>query len=170
MKKIDWRLLSELMKNSKTSDRELARKIGVSQPTVTRRRRNLEKQGIIKEYTVIPDFLKLGYRIIAVTLFKYERRFDKETTEKAKKILGGVLKKSGIIMADRGMGAGCNAVMISVHRDYNSFRKFTDWAQQLVSLGQVEIDSFLIDLADEVHYLPLTFSSLAEYILTQKKE
>lgn len=33
MKKIEWKILSELMKNSKISDRELADKIDSSQPT-----------------------------------------------------------------------------------------------------------------------------------------
>ena len=59
MKEIKWKLLSELMKNSHRSDKELARVIGCSQPTVTRTRRRLEKEGCIREYTVIPDFHKL---------------------------------------------------------------------------------------------------------------
>jgi len=47
-------LLYELMKNSKRSDRELARVVRVSQPTITRMRKNLEKSGYIREYTVMP--------------------------------------------------------------------------------------------------------------------
>lgn len=46
LKDIDFRILAELMGNSKTSDRKLARTIGVSQPTVTRRRANLERDVI----------------------------------------------------------------------------------------------------------------------------
>jgi DNA-binding Lrp family transcriptional regulator len=51
--KLDLKLIAELMKNSKQSDRELAKKLGVSQPTVTRTRTRLEKEGYIKEYTLI---------------------------------------------------------------------------------------------------------------------
>jgi DNA-binding Lrp family transcriptional regulator len=65
MKKIEWMLLSELMKNSKQSDRELAKKIGASQPTVTRTRTRLEKEGYIKEYTIIPDFSKFGFELMS---------------------------------------------------------------------------------------------------------
>lgn len=50
MKKVELKVLSELMKNSKISDRELAKTIGVSQPTVTRARTRLEKNGYIQEY------------------------------------------------------------------------------------------------------------------------
>lgn len=64
LKAIELRLVSELMKNSRRSDRELARALGVSQPTVSRMISRLEKEGIIKEYTMIPDFKKLGYNIL----------------------------------------------------------------------------------------------------------
>jgi DNA-binding Lrp family transcriptional regulator len=42
---IELKILSELMKNARISDRELAKKIGVSQPTVSRIRSRLEKEG-----------------------------------------------------------------------------------------------------------------------------
>ncbi|MCW3982010.1 MAG: Lrp/AsnC family transcriptional regulator, partial [Candidatus Bathyarchaeota archaeon] len=60
MKKIDSRILAELMRNSKVSDRQLAKRVGVSQPTITRRRARLEK-GIINGYTTIPHWANLGY-------------------------------------------------------------------------------------------------------------
>jgi len=64
MKKIMMRLLLELMKDSKRSDRELAKVLGVSQPTVSRMRSRLVKEGIIREFTVIPNFVKMGYEIM----------------------------------------------------------------------------------------------------------
>ena len=57
LKQIDYKLLFELMKNSHRSDRQLAKALGVSQPTVTRRRAILEKD-YIEGYTVIPKFGK----------------------------------------------------------------------------------------------------------------
>jgi DNA-binding Lrp family transcriptional regulator len=42
MKDVELRLISELMKNSRRSDKELAKVIGVSQPTVTRIRLKLQ--------------------------------------------------------------------------------------------------------------------------------
>ena len=60
MKNTELRIISELMEDSRRSDRELARAVGVSQPTVSRMIRKLEKDGIIREYAVIPDFSKLG--------------------------------------------------------------------------------------------------------------
>lgn len=160
------------MRNSKLSDRQLAKKIGSSQPTITRTRRRLEKEGYIREYTIIPDFRKLGYAILAVTFFKYKKRFDAAKTKRAKEILSKSYKKGpfDIIMAERGMGCGYNAIMISIHRDYKSFAELTSWAQQFYSLELGEIESFLVDLADEVRYQPLTFSSLAKHLQIHKEK
>lgn len=172
MREIEWKLLSELMKNSRRSDRDLAKVIGTSQPTVTRTRHKLEKDGYIREYTLIPNFRKLGYGILAVTFFKYKKRFDVEKTSRAKEILGESSRKGPfqIIMAERGMGRGFNAIMISIHKDYKSFIDLTNWAQQFYELELDEFESFLVDLADEVRYLPLTFSFVAKHLLTLKEK
>ena len=45
LKDLDKRILFEPMKNTKISDRNLSKKIGVSQPTITRRRTKLEREG-----------------------------------------------------------------------------------------------------------------------------
>ena len=74
LKDIDFKILFGLMKNSKTSDRKLAERIGVSQPTVTRRRARLERE-VIDGYTAIPKFDILGYEILAIILVKSTLRF-----------------------------------------------------------------------------------------------
>jgi len=48
MKGIELKLVSELLKNSRRSDRDLAKTIEVSQPTVSRLLKKLKKDGIIK--------------------------------------------------------------------------------------------------------------------------
>ena len=70
LKDTETALISELMKNCRRSDRELARAIGVSQPTVSRMIKRLEKEGVVNEYTMIPDFRKLGYNLCAFIFLK----------------------------------------------------------------------------------------------------
>jgi DNA-binding Lrp family transcriptional regulator len=84
-KDIQLRLISELMKNSRRSDRELARALKVSQPTVTRVRTRLEKEGIVKEYTMIPDFAKLGYQIRGVSFAKAHEHVSKTSFADSRK-------------------------------------------------------------------------------------
>jgi DNA-binding Lrp family transcriptional regulator len=173
MKKVELKLISELMKNSRQSDRDLAGAIGVSQPTVTRIRNKLEKEGYIREYTMIPDFSKLGYKIMAIT-FALSRSLEKEEAERAGKTLADSVKDKQFefIMLERGDGLGFDGVIISLHEDYASYLKVSEWLRQFDFLEVKRINSFLINLEDNVRYRPLTFSTLAKLIRlqTERKE
>src|SRR5512136_1555765 len=74
LKPIDYKLLFELMKDSHRSDRQLAKALGVSQPTVTRRRAMLE-ENFIEGYTVIPKFGQIGFEIAAFTYLKSKLKY-----------------------------------------------------------------------------------------------
>ena len=168
MKKVELNLISELMKNSRQSDRDLARTIGVSQPTITRIRNKLEKEGYIREYTMIPDFSKIGYKIMAIT-FALSRFLEKEEAERAGKTLADGVKDKQFefIMLERGDGLGFDGVIISLHKDYASYLKVFEWVRQFDFLEVNRIDSFLINLEDKVRYRPLTFSTLAKLLRLQ---
>jgi len=174
MRQRELRILFELMKNSKQSDREVAQKLRVSQPTVSRIRAKLEKQGYIKEYTIIPDFSKLGYKIMAIT-FGLSRTLTEEAAEEARKTIHDAIKNErfGFVMLERGMGLGFDGVIITYHRDYSSYQRFLRWLRQVFPkdlLDVEKIDSFLVDLDDKVRYLPLTFSMIAKDLLPQAQE
>jgi len=64
---LDIRILNELLKDSRLSYRELARRVRASVSTVIKRVRALEEGGVIRGYTVILDYEKLGYDITVVT-------------------------------------------------------------------------------------------------------
>lgn len=123
MREIERKLLSELMKNSRRSDSELAKVIGASQPTVTRARNKLEKEGYIREYTMIPDFHKLGYQIMALTFVKLRKKLGFDEVEKARRIAKAdvAMKKlpcfSSVIMLESGIGLGSDGVFVSLHED-----------------------------------------------------
>jgi DNA-binding Lrp family transcriptional regulator len=172
MRDIDWRLLSELMKNSRRSDRELARAICSSQPTVTRARTKLEREGYIREYTMIPDFRKLGYEILALTFVNIELGFTREKIEKTRTAIRERIRETplDLIMVERGKGMKYDGVIISLHKTYESFNKLRDRFRQYPFM-QPDIDSFLISLHDENHYLPLTLKTIAGYFSkTTKKQ
>ena len=92
LRDFELKIVSELMKNSRRSDRELAKILGVSQPTVSRIINKLEKSGIVQEYTMIPDFAKLGYQILAMTFVRLKQSLDSEEIEGAKRIIKDTLK------------------------------------------------------------------------------
>ena len=172
MRDIELKLLSELMKNSRRTDRELARAIGCSQPTVARARSKLEKEGYIKEYTVIPDFSKLGYELLALTFVKLRKGLGKEEVDKARRIAQEGLPKTPfcIVMMERGKGLGYEGVVVSLHENYTSHAKLLNRLRQFAFLEITTFESFLVSLAEEIHYRPLTFVPIAKHLLTLKQK
>jgi DNA-binding Lrp family transcriptional regulator len=171
MKETEYKLLSELAKNSRRSDRELARAVGVSQPTITRMIQKLGQQGIIKEYTIIPDFDKLGYEILAFTFLKYEKQISQQEYEKIKEKALELEKKSGssTIMVLNGAGLGSDRIIVSYHEDYTTFLNYVKYMRQLSGFHISYVDSFVVSLSDKTNARPLTLSVLAEHIPHLKK-
>ncbi len=58
---IDIRILKLLSKNARLTYKELAEILGTTRQRISRRMDRLERNGIIKKYTVIPDYDALGY-------------------------------------------------------------------------------------------------------------
>jgi DNA-binding Lrp family transcriptional regulator len=64
---IDRRIIKEYLEDARRSYREVAKRIGVSVGTVVSRVKKLEAAKIIKGYSAIIDYSKLGYDITVVT-------------------------------------------------------------------------------------------------------
>jgi DNA-binding Lrp family transcriptional regulator len=175
LKDVDLRLVSELMKNSRRSDRELAKALHVSQPTVSRRVKQLEKQGLIKEYTMVPDFSMLGFELMALTFISIKPTLDRAETSEAMRVAQEKMKESpgNIIMLERGLGLNHTGIIISFHKDYSDYRQFImtfKEAQTTQAYVDENVESFLINLKDKIHYRPLALSALADHILRMNKE
>jgi len=156
MKKTMMKLLLQLLKDSKRSDRELAKVLDVSQATVSRMRNKLVRDGVIKEFTVIPDFTKMGFELLAIISCKSES--SKEIAEKARK---WTMSKPNVIFAGRAEGMGKNAVIVSIHKN------FTDYSNFLTQLrfegkGIVEDYETLIVSLNGFIAKPLSLKYLAE--------
>ena len=150
------KLLLEFMKDSKRSDREIAKVIGVSQPTITRMRQRLVKEGAIREFTIIPDFVKMGFEIMAISCFK--SKVTEESVEKAIKV---TMAKPNVIFASGAQGMGKNAVMISLHKNYTDFSKFLRDLRLEGGDDLRDYDTMLISLKEEA-VKPLSLKYLAE--------
>ena len=149
-------LLRELLKNSKRSDRQLAKVLGVSQPTITRTRRKLEQEGIIQEYTIIPDFRKMGFEILAITFVKMRPDLlTPQIMEEAKKYGE---KWPNVILVSSGEGLGMTGVIVSFHKNYTEYHHGlnllrVDWKE-----FSEDIRSFIVSLGEEEYKrLSLTY-------------
>jgi len=64
---LDRKILREVVKDSKRSYRELARRLNVAVTTVINRIEKMEEMEIINGYTVRIDYEKLGYELTVLT-------------------------------------------------------------------------------------------------------
>lgn len=165
MKDVEIRLICELIRSTRKSDRELAKLIGVSQPTVSRIRTKLEKEGVI-EYTGVPDLRKLGFQIIAITFGNWKREpYPENRNAKAKDFVDG---HPNLIFVSTGRGLGSDSVIISVHKSYSDYAKYmrdirVDW-QEFMTMS----DSFLIALNSDSILRPISLKYLADCLLEQE--
>ena len=164
LKDIDYQILAELMTNAKTSDRKLGKKLGVSQPTVTRRRARLEQKGLLG-YTAIPKFEELGFEIMAFSFFQYNQEVRKlQSNHLAKKIEETLEQHPNIIFASSGQGLGFQGVSVSIHQDYADYVEFIratkeEWGEWVSS-----INSFTVSLSSDNVIRPFTFQYLMKHI------
>ena len=166
MKEVELRLVAELMKNSRRSDRELAKAIGTSQPTVSRMIKKLEKEGIVKEYTMIPDFKRLGYQIMAVTFFGKQETEKKEERAELRKAVFEMERKTPManLIVVNGIGLEKGRVAINLYRDYASYTEGINIIKSLPHIDAAEIESFLVDLNDEDNFRMLTMAAAARHL------
>jgi DNA-binding Lrp family transcriptional regulator len=143
------KLLSELIKGARRSDRDLAKSVRTSQPTVSRRRAALEKEGLVQEYTVIPDLQKMGYEILAITFLSFRQPPKPDVLEKARTWTGG---QPSVIFAADGEGMGMTSVVVSAHKDYSGLSEMLtelrrDWHE---SLKDVESFRICVDRPEHI--------------------
>ena len=140
------RLLRELLKNSKRSDRDLAKILNVSQATITRNRHKLEMNGMIQDYTITPNFEKMGFELLAINFAKLRPEIlTPEMSEKAREFIA---KFPNTIFASSGQGMGMNAVDIAFYRNFTEYyqrvnRMKTEWKDFVE-----DIQSFIVTLKE----------------------
>jgi DNA-binding Lrp family transcriptional regulator len=170
LKEIQKRVLMELIGNCKRSDRELAKALDISQPTVTRVRTWLEKNNFIREYTVIPKFSKVGLEIIAFIFFRIRVGATKDTLVEIHKKTDTFLKNHpNVILALRGEGMGSDGILVSLHKDFASFTQFMRELKTETVNTEV-VGNFLASLKTTEQYRCLTLKPIKEYLENLKKE
>lgn len=155
------------MKNSRRSDRELAKAIGSSQPTTTRLRTKLEKEGYIKEYTIIPNFSKIGYNIMALNFVKLDPKLTENEIEGFRNTHPETIGRDpfGVVLIQRGIGLGYDATIVSFHQNYASYDAFRNYVKRNMGASITEMNTFLVNLIEEKNTLPPTCAFLARQML-----
>jgi DNA-binding Lrp family transcriptional regulator len=154
------KLLKALLANSRRSDRELAKAIKASQPTVTRNRKILGKY--IRSYTIVPEFSKIGYEILAFTFAK-AKTYDKKTVDA--KMPGAIeffRKSPNVLFVSDGEGLGKDCAIISLHKDYSRYQNFMRSYIFYFTDTMSDFQSFIVSLKTGLVMKPFDLSYLAD--------
>jgi DNA-binding Lrp family transcriptional regulator len=135
-------LIKELVANSRQSDRDLGKKINVTQPTVGRLRKKLEKENYIESYTIIPTLSKLDFELVAFITMRWKDYKEVKLLEEFKHFLK---HHKNVFFSAPGEGFDNKTkIIVTFHRDYKSYELFlrelrAEWKDIIESM-----DSFLV--------------------------
>jgi DNA-binding Lrp family transcriptional regulator len=152
------RLLLEYLKDSNRSDSQIAKILGVSQPTVSRMRNKLLEEGLVRHFSAIPDLAKMGYEIMVFSFVKFNMDQVIEIEEKAKE---WAQSHPEILFSSRAEGMGMDAITVSVHKNYAEYMNFLIEHKNKWKKFMVTTQHILVDLGGAVAK-PFSFKYLAE--------
>jgi Lrp/AsnC family transcriptional regulator, leucine-responsive regulatory protein len=115
-------VLSELLKDCKITDQEIARRLKTSRPTIFKIRERLETKGIIKRYVPLIDFEKLNLTLQSVILYRWK---DYSKTEELEKTVKFIRSLPEVILFIKGEGMGSKTdLIIAIHEDIKDYEIF----------------------------------------------
>lgn len=137
-------LLKELTANCRQSDRDLSKKINLTQPTVSRLRKKLENENHIESYTIIPNLSKLDIELVVITTLKWNDYNKTEELDGFKKFLK---YDKRVLFAAPGEGfSDKTKIIMTFHRNYKSFELFlremrAKWKNQISGMESFIVSS-----------------------------
>jgi len=162
-KKMD-KILHELLKDSSQSDRQIAKKLDVSQPTVSRVKKELVNKRFIEAFTIIPNFFNIGYELMAISFVKFSNALS--SREEDQKALGNAQRwmneQPNVIFCSFCRGLDSDGFMISLHKNYQDFDRFIINHNYELGHQLKAVRSALVNLSADQTIKPFNFKYLGE--------
>ena len=156
------RLLHELLNDSCRSDRELSRELEVSQPTVSKMKKELLEKGLIHGFIALPNFHKIGYELMAITLVKVNPPLasTKDRQKYHELVQNWMMEKPNVVFSSYIRGLGFDGLIISFHKSYNDFDQFILNHNQ--DLGHLlgDVKSLIVNLDEDQAIKPFCIKGL----------
>lgn len=113
---IDLRIIKSLQEDSRLSFKKIADKLGISVGTAYNRIRNLEREGVLKGFTILVEPSKLGFTMTAIVLIQAE---GAHLTEVEKDIA-----KTGNVVSVYDITGDYDIAVVSRFKDRNGLNTF----------------------------------------------
>lgn len=139
MDKLDYLILNELFKDAQMSFLQIAKKLGTSPYTISKRYEKMKKDGTITRSIVSIDLSKIGYHGKAFLMITNASNQEKSKTIKA------LTKIKNIILISEIIGA-FDILAIAPITDLDSIMTLVKKIKELPSVQQVEM-TFIKDTA-----------------------
>jgi len=119
---LDEAIVKQLLKDAKTTYRQLSKDLDISLGTVNKRIKRLEKEDVIQKYSIVADYEKLGYSVEVLIFLKISQaKFD----ELSKEIL-----KSENVHIIFNMTGDWDAIILARFKEKQELSKFVKWLQK----------------------------------------
>lgn len=143
---LDLKILGEFMEDSRITCRKIAKKLGIAPGTVLSRIRRMEKNNILKKYTVSVDYEKLGYSVTSVTEITVSKGKLVEVEKKLAELPG--------VCAVYDVTGDIDAIVISKFRNPAELSRFT---KKVLSMPNVERANthFVLTIVKEDFSVPI---------------
>ncbi len=126
----------DLLAQCGKTDREVAKVLGVNNSTLSKRRRKLEREGYIKEYTFLPDFHKLGLEVIVFSFSSTTEVVPEENSKLLRELAQNTPEM--LCLFEDHDAAGTNWFAITVHKSYDDFVELSKKIQnELINLPRL---------------------------------
>ena len=137
---LDFRILSLLQQDSRLSFNKIARKLGISVGTAFNHIKNLEKNGVLKGYTIVLDSDKIGYGLTALIMIQTEGGHLPEIENE--------ISKADNVIAVYDITGDYDAAMITKFKDRDSLSVFI---KNLMAIPHVKrtVTSVALDVIKE---------------------
>jgi DNA-binding Lrp family transcriptional regulator len=118
------RVLRELAANARSSDNDVARKVGLSQVTVSKIRNQLECEGIIRGYTCLVDLHGLGYRFGSLIFILWNADYWRDHVANEERMFGCIERiKDNLVFMSSLNSTKYDGLFIAVFKDFEEKRR-----------------------------------------------
>ncbi len=143
LREIEKKVLVIISKNPRITDSEVARQLKTSQPTVTRIRQELEKNGLLR-YSNHPDLSEIECELLVFTVFRAEGYTDLKLIKAAQK---WIREHPTVLFSAPGEGLGGRTeIIISIHKTFAEYEEFTREIRNKWEKNFKGIDQFITSI------------------------
>lgn len=143
---LDIKTLREYLKDARLSCREAARRLHTSINTVLVRLHELEKERVVKGYSVVLDYEKLGFTVTAIIEIAVSRGRLTEMEEQIVRL------PNTIAVYD--VTGDTNAIVISKFKSMDDLSTFTKWMLKLPSIERINTHVALTSVKEDLRLDP----------------